>query len=275
MGRKYANWAVVFSIAATSGCLTPMSDALTSSIAATSSVSTTASASGDAYLKVETAWEGDPDTFETHGTCTLATSSALRTETCTIRIPEGQLRFSKVKFTYGTANASLCQRVVFTPSYYIASDSDPAFLDYWSESPSAVDCTDLDGNGRPTEAGCYWGAGPRLIDDFPNYTSHYITTAEGLESSDTLDSENESDESIAGTNLGVCNKYDTPAVPITSGLQSYYVANSLTPYKVTCLDKYEQTLGTVNVYIADDDLSTGQDPGVPASDQYYDWAEAL
>lgn len=280
MRRIQIRLGLAFLIGVGSGCIAPQSDAITRLIASSpnATIVATPSATGDAYLTVSTAWESAPDQFQSFGTCALQTGAALRTSTCILRIPEGQLHYSKVKFTYGTSNPGLCARVVFYPASFIASKTDVAFINTWSTAiPAPVDCTVLDGFGRPTNHGCYWGAAPRIMTDYPVTGGHYVLTAKSLEAFDTVNSENEDRTSlrVAPSNLGICNKNDAPGVGMVAGGQNFYVANSLTPYQVQCLDIFEQTLGTVNVFIADQDLSTGESPGVPANDQYYDWGESL
>ncbi|MBC7386493.1 MAG: hypothetical protein H7301_10090 [Cryobacterium sp.] len=258
-----------------SGCLQPAVDSKYTGLVGDGGTPTapitTPGLSGDVYLAVDSAWEMTDSNFMRQGECHVATGAAPTTN-CTIRIPEGQLHFSKLKFTFGTTNPLLCQRVLFEPAYYVASKS-ATFKNNWTATPTAIDCSILNPvTGEPTNAGCYYGAATVIYSDFPTTVGNYFSTTFGLESSKTLDSANS--KRIGSKNILACNKIDNPAIDIfDASANRIYVGGSMRSYTATCLDEWEQTQAKVNVYIADNDLSQSEDPGVPANDQYYDWGE--
>ncbi len=257
---------IICSLGTFTGCL--QLAPLTSSTRSTATVST-ASVAADLYLAVETAWEQTPTEFTRHGICQIDRGSGATTQTCTIRIPEGELFFSKTKFIFGTDDATTCHRVQFIPMYYQTSVN-AAYLNFWESAPAAVNCAGATPANRIP--GCFWGAGPRLYSSWPTPMGKYFNTSGGLEGSEEMDSGNSGG---LNDNVSVCNKIDDPTTSITRGGVDHYEANSSFPYNVKCIDKYGQTQKEIFVYIGDADLSTGEDPGVPANDQHYDWLEVL
>ena len=175
-----------------SGCLAPQSDALTGLIASSSgSTTTTASLSGDLYLPVSTAWETTPTLFDTQITCKIDSGSPLVSTTCSGTIPEGQLHFSKIRFTVGTSNPDVCKMLIFYPYYYLASRS-AAYAPPW-DSTASLDCSDTStAAGGPSDSGCYDGVGTEILSSgFPDTIGMYFLTADGLEKDYDASSANE------------------------------------------------------------------------------------
>ena len=54
-----------------------------------------------------------------------------------------------------------------------------------------------------------------------------------------------------------------------------YLGNSMRYYTVACVDAYQEEIHTILVEIADQDLTTGEDPADPVLDDFYDWEESL
>jgi hypothetical protein len=209
--------------------------------------------------------------YENHGSCIIDTGSGLTSKTCTIRIPEGQLHFSKTKFTWGTTNATVCHRVVFRPAYFRASD-EVAFTPYVGDTPAVIDCSAAT---TPTTANktCFHGAGTLLYSDWPETIGEYFNTSFRLEATSILDSSN------ALTSLGntlVANLIDDNTQDVEDGnMDPMYIGNSMNTYIVQCRDKYDQLQRQVNVYVADEDLETGEDPADPNNDTQYDWEQSI
>jgi len=281
-------------IAFASGCLTPQSDAVTSLISSNASATVANSAGGDVYLSIDTAWESTPDTYVRHGTCQVNTGAAIRQTTCTIRIPEGQLYFSNLRLTYGTANPTSCKRVQFVPAVYQMSD-DPAFVTPYDPSSAGIDCSAtalIDFPGMPglpalgSNLSCINGPARALYNDWPTTAFSYIVPVAGAlnEASEEIPSGNGNISSfptiIDGnyfTNVATVNKIDDPTSDVlspTDGLEMY-LGNSMRPYRARCLDSREQILAEVLVYIADEDLETGEDPNDANNDQFFDFGQTL
>jgi hypothetical protein len=241
--------------ASASGCLTPQSDAEARLVSAAATATTTAGLTADLYLVVSSAWETTPTMFDTQITCTIPSGSGTVSSTCAGTIPEGQLHFSKLKFTVGTTNPSICKQLIFRPYYFIASTAGA----YTPEgSTSAVDCS----VGAPDDVGCYGGNAKEIVPSFPTYTGRYFLTAEGLETSYTISSAN---EVFGTTNRYTCNnKVDQTAA--VAG----YVANSMANYVVECRDQYYTLTKRITLTLGDADLEAGETPGA-ANDDYDDW----
>jgi hypothetical protein len=224
--------------------------------------------SGDAYLLVESAWELAPDEWETHGSCTTTGDGS--NNRCILRIPEGQLHFSHLRFTWGTDNTTSCQRVAFRPSYYLAS-RDPAFVPWWKADGSDTDCSSASLLG-PTEdtKDCFYGAATELAPSWPSVIGTYFSTTTGtVEGRLEMDSANEQEATVG--NLLTANLMDDE----TTSIGDFYFANSMRSYRVECRDKHEQLRASVDVYIADEDLETGEDPGDPDNDGWFDWLQTI
>jgi hypothetical protein len=270
-----------------SGCLTPQSDAVTGLIAATATTTVTNSQGGDVYLAVDTAWELTPDVFTRHGVCQVAAGSATRTQSCIIHVPEGQLFYSKTKLSFGTANPTLCKRIQFFPAVYQMSNTNTTL----AVTNAALDCTGtslMSFPGFPAvypvgDKSCFWGPAIMLYSDWPTTIGKYFNVvSSGVnELSETIDSSRNlattKSVSIDGnyfTNLAVANHIDDTTTDVTSpGGNALYIGNTMSPYRVRCVDDYEQTQAEVLVDIADDDLETGEDPGNANNDQFYDFLE--
>jgi len=240
-----------------SGCLTPQSDALTGLISSSASSSTTSSGTtGNLYLKVSTAWETTPTIFETQITCRIPEGSATTSATCSGTVPEGQLHYSKIRFTVGTTNSSTCRILIFKPYYYVASNA-AGFVPPW-DTTTTVDCS----VGAPDDAACYDGVAKEIVTSFPTYTGMYFLTAEGAEQSYDASSANEIHHP---SNRYTCNNKVDPTAAVAN-----YVANSMQNYVVECRDDHYNLQKQITLTFGDADLESGETPGA-GTDDFNDW----
>lgn len=247
---------IVSSSFALSGCLAPQSVATTNLIAAASSASATAaSMSGDLYLKVSTAWEETPDTWVDKVTCQIPLGSATVLSTCSGTVPEGQLHFSKIKFTVGTTNPTACKIVIFRPYYYMLSTG-AAYTPPWGDT--AIDCST-----DPT-ADCYDGVALDIVPSFPDFTALYYLTTNALENQYEATSSNLKLRNA--TNRWTCNN----KVDQTAGVANY-VASSMQNYVLECRDEYYTLQKRITLTFGDADLEAGEFPGNGAIDDFDDW----
>jgi hypothetical protein len=137
---------------------------------------------------------------------------------------------------------------------------------------------------------CFHGPAKALYSSYPAPIGKYFNTIAGAtnESSETISSSREfsttgayavfvdSGADLYFTNFAVANKIDDP----TSDLDSpdgadIYLQNTMAPYRVQCLDRWEQVQADVIVNIADEDLETGEDPADVNNDQFWDFDQTL
>jgi hypothetical protein len=138
--------------------------------------------------------------------------------------------------------------------------------------------------------GCFHGPAKALYSAYPLPIGEYINPVSGGTnlSTETISSGNELSTSGAFvtsvdsgadtyfTNFAVANMIDDP----TSDLDSpngadIYLQNTMAPYRVQCLDRWEQIQADVIVNIADEDLETGEDPADVNNDQFWDFGQTL
>lgn len=209
------------------------------------------------YVKIATQWEnGGP--AETTKTCTVSSLSAQGEYTCSVSIPEGQLYYSNITFTFGTKVPSLCSMIEFAPYYYRRSTS-ATFLPKGAETE--VDCS----MAKPTEKKCYGGAAPTLLSDFPKYTGRYFLPTVMTETSYVLPSENttrfyegEKVNYLAANNL--TNR-------AANNASKDYIANSMTDYYFNCSDLWAHPIYSIKLTISDQDTEATE--GV--EDEIDDW----
>lgn len=133
------------------------------------------------------------------------------------------------------------------------------------------------------DKGCFWGPATMLYSDWPTTLGKYFNVVgTGVnELSETIDSSRTlattKSVTIDGnyfTNLAVANHIDDPTSDVTSpGGNALYIGNTMSPYRVRCVDDYEQVQAEVLVDTADQDLEPGEVPGDPDNDQFYDFLE--
>ncbi|MFM6927232.1 MAG: hypothetical protein ACKOX6_02145 [Bdellovibrio sp.] len=209
------------------------------------------------YLKVATQWEnGGP--AETTKTCTVSSLSAHGEYTCSVSIPEGQLYYSNITFTFGTKVPALCSMIEFAPYYYRRSTSN-TFLPAGAETE--VDCS----MAKPTEKKCYGGAAPTLLSDFPKFTGRYFLPTVMTETNYVLPSENTT-RFYEGemVNYLAANNLTNRAVTNAS---KDYIANTMTDYYFNCSDLWAHPIYSIKLTISDQDTATGE--GV--EDEIDDW----
>ncbi len=246
-----------------SGCLAPQSDALTGLIPSNSvATTTTSSTSGDLYVKVFTTWESTPTLNDIQFTCKIDSGSPTIISTCTGKIPEAQLHYSSLHFTVGTSNPSICSILTFKPYYYLGSTAG-LFDPPWDSSITGAVCDTVTGpNGGPTDANCYDGAAKQIVASFPTYTGMYFLSANGAETTYSIDSAN---SKHAPTNRWTCNnKVDKTAA--VAG----YIANTMQDYVFECRDTHNELQKRITLTLGDEDTVTGENPGA-GTDDFNDW----
>lgn len=209
------------------------------------------------YLKIATQWESG-GAESTVKTCTVSSLSAPGEYTCSVSIPEGQLYYSNINFTFGTKVPSLCSLISFTPFAYRRSTS-ATFLPYGAEAE--IDCS----APRPTDKGCYGGAGPTMIGDFPKNVGYYFLPTVSTETTDQLPSENTTRfYNGKKVNYLAANNLTNRAVDNAS---KEYIADSMNDYYIDCEDLWAHPVYRIKLVISDQDTETTE--GV--EDEIDDW----
>ena len=209
------------------------------------------------YLRIGSKWEnGGPG--QTVDSCIVSSLDPLGEQTCAVSIPEGQLYFSDLSFTYGTNVPALCSIVSFTPYAYRRSTS-AAYIPLGELDP--VDCS----NPNTIEKKCYGGAGPTMITDYPKNTGHYFLPTVTTEATETLPSENTT-RWYGGKpwNLLVTNNLVNRASDIPA---KQYIGGSMNDYVLSCLDIWAHPLYSIRLTITDEDSEVGGN-GI---DEVVDW----
>lgn len=271
---------VPVALSALSGCLGVKEELKDSAaVVSSSSGSTTvadASINAGLYFQFKTAWETDDTDFTTQGTCQIALNAAVgTTTTCNIAVPEAQLFFSKLTYVVGSADSTQCKRIIFRPYYYLGSTA-AAFTPNWDATQTEVDCST-----SPIPAECYNGVAAEIVTDFPSYRSMYFLTNLGQETTFNADSANNKTKL---DNTYSCNNLADPSAAAgvyaadgysfvggsTAGTTNY--DSRYQNYIVECRDEWNELVYKITARISDEDLSTGETPGVPATDHYPDWS---
>ncbi len=224
-------------------------------------------------VTVKTKWEGGgADT--TWGSCNAtSTTPNVGKSTCTINIPEAQLFFSKLKFTFDVESETTCAQVSFYPFYYLSSKS----AGY--TPPGATAAIDCSGTNWQTNAGCWNGAVKDVVPTFPSQSGRYfLPGASGTSYSGFPDvlSSNEKFTSLVSN-----NRYTVNSIP--NAARAAYPATGVGPflatagdcgasaarnpegvcyldYYVTCTDVYGETLYSVLMQINDINSTIDQFP---------------
>ena len=209
------------------------------------------------YLRIASKWEnGGPGS--TLDGCLVSSLSAQGEYTCSVSIPEGQLYYSDITFTYGTNKPALCSIISFTPYAYRRSNNSAYFPPREEQS---VDCSNPD----TVEKKCYGGAGPTMIEDYPKNDTHYFLPTVLTEMTETLPSENTTrwyggrDVNYLTTN-NLVNRAASDAA-------REYVGGSMNDYYLQCLDIWAHPIYSIKLTISDQDTEAGE--GV--EDEIDDW----
>lgn len=209
------------------------------------------------YLKVATQWEnGGP--AETAKTCTVSSLSAPGEYTCSVSIPEGQLYYSNVYFTFGTKLPSLCAMIEFVPYAYRRSTL-ANFHPTGAEDE--IDCS----AAKPTEKKCYGGAGPTLISDYPKNKGYYFLPTITTETSYTLPSENTT-RFYEGQKVNYLAANNLTNRAASNGAKEY-IGNTMTDYYFNCTDLWAHPVYSIKLTISDQDTESAE--GV--EDEIDDW----
>jgi hypothetical protein len=229
------------------GCVSEEDKGANASGSSSSGGSSGTTTGGGLYLKVESAYDMTPDDKTVQANCSIPLDSAAgTTDTCTVTMPEADLYFGRLTFTYGTGDPDQCAVVNFKPYYYQGSSAanfDAIYkLDYDPASPT--DCS-----ASPISSDCFNGVAVQIVPDFPSKRYLYIETSAALESTVEAPSANELDLSsnaYSSNNMSAANRTSdqwdpTSIVGGTTGSDNKtYLANTLQDYTVECRDvKYE------------------------------------
>lgn len=243
---------------------------------------------GNMYFKVETARYDTPDVKTTKATCQILAGDPSTTKTCTVTIPEEELYYSKFYMTFGTAaaTASACKVIIFKPFAYLAS-YDAAFIAPWGRNASAVDCSRSTA-GSTLGAGCYNGAAKEIVPSFPDKTFIHFFPDEGVEGKAAVSSPYEA--GMGYDNTWITNNLTDRATAINlannTATSDRYIGTTLTTtpgglaktgdmvyqdWGVYCMNEYYEPVYEIIIKIADQDIVTGENPGDPVLDDFYDW----
>ena len=248
-----------------------------------------ASIDAEVYLKIERQLQ-TPDNAERKavGTCQVPTGSPRGTfVSCgpsvggSFSIPEGDLYYSKLVFTAGTANPNTCSYLLFHPYYYIGSTAagPPAagFIPPWFRTPRAL--TGIECSPALAGKGCFNGAAVDLVPGFPSNVGFVFLTNTVNEMVATLDSAfnklqnsnrytannaaswagSYNDTSIDGvvSYVGDTNAQAAGYRPAAFPATPYGYSAAHQDYSVECRDKYYDLIFAVKVVLNDEDTSTG------------------
>jgi hypothetical protein len=202
-------------------------------------------------VKVETAYLSG-GTSITQGTCTTDTTS----DSCTITAPEGELFYSKTKFTVETNGD--CAVIRFRPFYYKMSDN-AAFTDI---TATALDCSNPINSLNP--AGCFYGPATTLT-GFPAVTGTFTDTG----NTKTLDFEYDSpsNQDIAATACTMGNRWIANSASAgqkatgndTTDCNGYVInvgSGDYVDYKAECVDKFSDAVADITIILNDSDGGT-------------------
>lgn len=206
---------------------------------------------------------------ETLGTCAIEpgtlpfSGSGLSDISCIIRVPELKLYYSDLTFTISANSGSRCTKVSFIPYAYRRSNN-VAYTPKTGADP--VDCQ------SGVEKVCYGGAGPDMIEDYPETNSVYFLASETKRQSFKLRSSNsrrtdDKDRSMIVSNVNAANNLSNRGTSMTSPVN--YFQNSMNDYIFACEDPWFNALYSITLVIADDDNDTSG----PIRDERYDWGD--
>ncbi len=211
------------------------------------------------FVGVSTTWVGTSE-VQNHGSCIVSTMVQPETSTtCKVRIPEGQLYYSKLSITLGTNVATLCPVVRFAPYYYQRADDD-TYVPPGEKDP--IKC----GSELSTTAKCWGGAATQMVQGFPKYKGTFQVSA--FTPSYTYNSPSDTETLWYGgrSNRGVVNNLPSAS---RGADQAGYIGGSMVDYKIVCEDMWAHPIYTVTLTIQDDDtLNTENDT---PKDEIPDW----
>lgn len=236
-----------------------------SSTTPSSGTSTEAPSESPLYLIVTTKLDGTENTVVRTSNCHIPAGTAIGTPgvpsaayaSCSISIPELTLHHSSFKFIIGTTDANVCEKVIFRPFYYTRTLS----------SLPQVGATPLDCTVSPTPAGCFGGAAPAIVTDFPANRSMFHLPSANLSTTynmKSLDERRADDKafSVTLTNADVANaNFDMTAgaSPIVGSHGVYYddAEDQMDSYVVSCEDAWATPIYTLTLTITDEDSTSG------------------
>lgn len=209
-------------------------------------------------VNLSSTWETGSTTVTSLGTCTIDDDSTAggAVNLCTITVPEGQLYFSKLKFSLTVADES-CDLVNFRPYWYRRSDA-AGFTPAGTSTP--IDCDAPLLKDRPI--GCFGGAARELAPSFPVNTGLIYFT----ESGGTVEVELSSGNTIRqSASEGIDNRWAANDKVDTTDATGWddYVASSTQHYEYMCRDKHYEPLYLLRIII--DEINPN------ASDQINGW----
>ncbi len=186
---------------------------------------------------------------------------------CTVEVPELVLYHSKLTFKMGTTSAATCERVQFKPFYYTRSIG---MLPIANGAP--LDCSSF-----PMAKTCFGGAGPAMIEDFPNNrTLIRLADNELFETYELPSSYSRKEEDVGlsiwqETNADSANNLFDTMIVDNPHASVYLDADQdrQDDYVVSCEDDWGTPLYTLTLKIRDED-STG---GGFVFDHFWDWTD--
>ncbi|MBO9667314.1 MAG: hypothetical protein J7501_10940 [Bdellovibrio sp.] len=226
------------------------------------------------YLKISTKWEDSSNVSNSVSeTCAIDPSTPMpaATMSCTLEVPEAQLFYSDLKFSFGTFQTATCPVVHFVPYYYKRSTSD-SYIPPGEKEPATC--------GSDPTLNCYGGAAPTIMGDsdfMKGFRSLYIVTALGNQSEKVLTAESKlrwysgydvnylvtNDLTARGTTID-------PVADNTKPMHKAYVADSMVDWGVYCEDFFGHTQYGIKLTIKDKDKLNSTDPDA-TEDEYDDW----
>ncbi len=221
------------------------------------------------YTTYDTSTAIEYQTFtETNSTVCQATAASPNV-TCTVNIPEGRLFYSSLSFQFAWTT-SKCRILHFQPYYYQASVT-AGFAPPWA-TDATLDCSKI-----PFPSGCWSGAAPYLVPQFPKYIGLYYTLDESqatgpLNHTETLKSAN---TLFAGSNRLTVNDLaiGKRGISYSGGFMGSdaYLAGTFVDYLFYCRDDYDDPLPYfIHLNVRDVDSAVGNVP----EDDHFTWKEA-
>lgn len=210
------------------------------------------------FVGISTTWVNTEEA-KSFGSCVVSTMVQPETvSTCKLRVPEGQLYYSKLNITIGTKLADLCPVVRFTPYRYQISATDG----YLTPDGSELKCATEAGK----TAGCWGGAATQMVPDFPKYKGVFQVSA--YTPNYTYESASDTVTGWYGsrTNRGVVNNLAS-ADRASTGIAGY-IASSMVDYTIVCEDLWAHPIYTIVLTLVDEDTK-GSDEHT--YDEIQDW----
>jgi hypothetical protein len=250
--RKISNllFGIIGTTALISGCVvsTVNPNATSTALSATTTTTTTttstqASIAAGLYFTVTSAWDSTPTALVDQVACSIPLNAVPgSTMTCNLTMPEGQLYFSNLALTIGSADLNLCKEVIYYPYGFLASAVDTYTQSKFGAVQAQQTCLTA-----PSTA-CYDGAAVTQFPTYPLLTNVAMETASAYETTYTVPSPFSLMEltNTSSANF-ITNKAANDTAVNTAGttLQTY-VAGSMQGYRAECRDEYYELIYSID-----------------------------